>query len=170
MPTSCRSARRSSAGSLTRCPHTTISPLSIVSKRSMQRSAVLLPDPLRPITASTSPRSTVKSTPSSTFSLPKLLCTFLSETTGELVGSACILRMSCSLDDGAHRAAARLQPAADTRDRVAKGKVDHGDDRVDEEWLKERVVDDLSRAREFDETDHGGERRVLDDLHHEPYR
>ena len=55
MPTSCRSACRSSFGSLTRWPQTTISPLSIVSKRSMQRRAVLLPEPLRPMMTRTSP-------------------------------------------------------------------------------------------------------------------
>ena len=37
-----------------------ISPLSIVSRRSMQRSAVLLPEPLRPMMASTSPSFTSK--------------------------------------------------------------------------------------------------------------
>ena len=48
------------SGRSTRWPHTTISPLSIVSRRSMQRSAVLLPEPLRPMMAITSPRSTSK--------------------------------------------------------------------------------------------------------------
>ena len=48
----------------------------------MQRSAVLLPEPLRPMMARTSPRSTAKLTPSSTLRGPKLFCTSRSDTIG----------------------------------------------------------------------------------------
>ncbi len=76
MPTSSRSWRRFTAlRSLTVWPHAVISPPSITSNRSMQRSAVLLPEPLRPMIAVTSPRPTSNDTPSSTFSGPKLLRT-----------------------------------------------------------------------------------------------
>ena len=48
-------------------------PLSIFSSRSMQRSAVLLPEPLAPMIAIISPRATSNETPSSTWFEPKLL-------------------------------------------------------------------------------------------------
>ena len=66
-----------------RWPHTTISPLSIGSKPSMQRSAVLLPEPLRPMTARISPRSTSKRDAVEHLERPKLLCT-------------CVRRRRCS--------------------------------------------------------------------------
>src|SRR4029450_5062504 len=50
-------------------------PSSGGSSRLMQRNSVLLPLPLGPITQTTPPRSTDRSTPRSTCSLPKLLWT-----------------------------------------------------------------------------------------------
>ena len=48
----------------------------------MQRSAVLLPEPLRPMMTATWPRKTSNETPSSTLSAPKLFCTFFSRMIG----------------------------------------------------------------------------------------
>src|SRR5919112_1521386 len=169
MPTSWRSARRSSFGSLTRWPHTTISPLSIVSKRSMQRRAVLLPEPLRPMRTRTSPRLTSKLTPLSTLSAPKLLCTLERPTTAEGLSVLVILCMSRSLKFDAGRAASHFQSMAEARERIAEGEVDDGDDGVDQEWLEKGVVDDLPGPREFHQADHRGQRGVLDDLHHEAH-
>ena len=52
------------------CPSSSASPVSGSSRRQIQRSRVLLPLPLRPITASVSPRATAMSTPDSTGSEP----------------------------------------------------------------------------------------------------
>src|SRR4051812_25314054 len=169
MPTSWRSALRSSFGSLTRWPHTTISPLSMVSKRSMQRRAVLLPEPLRPMRTRTSPRLTSKLTPLSTLSAPKLLCTFERPTTDEAVSVLVILCMSGSLKFDASRAAPCFQSVTEARERIAEGEVDDGDDGVDQKGLEQGVVDDLARAREFHEADHRCQRGVLDDLNHEAH-
>ena len=51
----------------------------------MQRSRVDLPEPLGPITQTTSPRLTSRPTPRSTSSLPKRLCTPSSCSIGPLV-------------------------------------------------------------------------------------
>ena len=61
------------SGLSTRMPQTSIVPLSICSSRSMQRSAVLLPEPLAPMIAIISPRATSNETPSSTWFEPKRL-------------------------------------------------------------------------------------------------
>src|SRR4051812_14078821 len=165
MPTSWRSACRSTSGRSTRCPQTTISPPSTFSKRSMQRSAVLLPEPERPISASTSPRSTAKETPSSTLSGPKLFWTSRSDTIGSEEGVFCC--MSGWREVGPATPHPLFQFLAEQGEGIAHREIGDGDDGVDDERLEQRVVDDLARAHQFDEADDGGERGVLDDLHHE---
>jgi NADH:ubiquinone oxidoreductase subunit H len=54
-------------------PQTSMVPLSITSSRSMQRSAVLLPEPLAPMIAIISPLATSNETPFKTWFEPKLL-------------------------------------------------------------------------------------------------
>src|SRR3954467_913682 len=75
MPTSRRNCFRSTSGASTRMPQTSMRPLSMTSSRSRQRSAVLLPEPLAPISATISPGPTSKDTPRSTWFEPKLLWT-----------------------------------------------------------------------------------------------
>ena len=61
MPTSPRTRRMSTSGSSTCTPSTTTFPEAVVSSRLMQRISVLLPEPDGPLTATTSPRSMVRS-------------------------------------------------------------------------------------------------------------
>src|SRR6478736_8768248 len=147
MPTSRRSARRSSAASWTLWPQTRISPLSMVSSALIQRSAVDLPEPEAPITAITSLAPISKLTPFRTFTAPKLLCTLLRLTTADIEFP--------------------FKAAAPGRERVADGEVEGGDDDEHRERLKDRVVDKLAGLGELDEADNRGQRGVLDDLHEE---
>src|SRR5471030_2820869 len=158
MPTSRRSwARAALPGRPTSWPQTSIVPPWIVSRPAMQRSRVLLPEPLRPTMATVWPSATSKPTPSRTRSAPNSLVTSLIRTMAASV--------PLSADIGIP-----LERARGERQRVAQGEVDGADDDEDDEGLEGRIVDDLARAREFDEADHRGERRVLHDLHHETHR
>src|SRR5258705_8990154 len=111
----------------------------------MQRSAVLFPDPLAPITAIISPFFTSNDTPFSTWFEPNRLYTSPSLTIADI---ELVLH--------------RLAPA---RERIAQHEIESADQPEHEERLKDRVVDDLARARQFDEADHRCERRHLDHLH-----
>src|ERR1700738_4043373 len=158
MPTSRRScARAALPGRPTGWPHTSIVPAWMVSSPAMQRSSVLLPEPLRPTIATVWPRTTSKPTPSSTRSGPNSLTTSATRTTASLLPSAAGMGLP-------------LEMAAGQRQRVAQREIDGGDDAEDGERLEGRVVDDLARARELDEADHRRQRRVLHDLHHEAHR
>src|SRR5205085_1402345 len=156
MPTSRRScARAAPPGRPTAWPHTEMVPAWMASSPAMQRSSVLLPEPLRPTIATVWPRATSKPTPSSTRSAPNALTTISRRT----IASAAVESVP-DMD-------LPLERARGQRQRVAQREIDRGDDAEDDERLEGRVVDDLARAREFDETDHRGERGVLDDLDHE---
>src|SRR5471032_832616 len=150
MPTSRRNWCMSTFGSSTRMPHTSIVPRSMVSRRSIQRSAVLFPEPLAPITAIISPLATSSDTPLSTWFEPKLLYTSPSLTIADI-------------ELFLHR----LAPA---RERITQHEIEDPDQSEHEERLKNRVVDDLARASQFDETNHRSKRRHLDDLHQETHR
>src|SRR5580704_3312464 len=153
MPTSRRSwARAALPGRPTSWPHTSMRPPCTVSSPAMQRSKVLLPEPLRPTTATVWPRATSKPTPSSTRSGPKSFTTFSMRTMGS------------SADMGSP-----FQRAGGDRQRVAQHEIDSGDRGEDHKRLEGRVVDDLAGARQLDEADHRGKRGVLHDLHHEAY-
>src|SRR5579872_2673614 len=159
MPTSRRScARAALPGRPTSWPHTEMLPACTVSSPAMQRSSVLLPEPLRPTMAATWPRATSKPTPSSTRKGPNSFTTLLIWT---------IASLGAPLGASAAGMGSPFQGARRQRQRVAHREVDRGDDGEDDERLEGRVVDDLARARELDEADHRGERGVLDDLHHE---
>src|SRR5690349_9492131 len=125
MPISRRSVRRSSFGSSTRWPHTSIEPSWIVSSRLMQRSAVLLPEPDWPISATTSPALISKETPFSTSSAPKRLTTLVSLTATDIE--------------------LPLERAAPDRQRVADSEIEKRCDTEDQEGLEQGVVDDLRR-------------------------
>src|SRR5579871_102101 len=157
MPTSRRNwARAVLPGLPTSWPQISILPAWIVSSPAMQRSSVLLPDPLRPMMATVWPRATSRLTPSRTRNVPNSLTTLPTRTTTALVaGAACI--------------GSPFEETAGQRQRVAHGKIDRGHDAEDDEGLEGRVVDDLACARELDKADHRSQRRVLHDLHHEAH-
>ena len=74
--------RRPGASPVISLPSRKMRPSSGGSSRLMQRSSVDLPEPLGPITQTTSPRSTSRLTPRRTSSLPKRLWTFSSRSIG----------------------------------------------------------------------------------------
>src|SRR6185436_8241823 len=122
----------------------------------MQRSSVLLPDPLRPTMATVWPRATSRLTPSRTRNVPNSFTTPVTCTTVALVaGAACI--------------GSPFEETAGQRQRVAHRKIDGGHDTEDDEGLEGRVVDDLAGARKFDKSDDRSQRRILHDLDHEAY-
>src|SRR5258707_14199123 len=112
----------------------------------MQRSSVLLPDPERPMIATTSPFCTSSETPLSTSLGPKLFLTSWMltsdiEATLELLGGP--------------------------GQREAQAEIDHRDQRVDQEGAERRVVEHGAGLGQFDEPDDRGERGALDHLHRE---
>src|ERR1700754_138864 len=155
MPTSRRSwARAALPGRPTSWPHTVMPPACTVSRPAMQRSSVLLPEPLRPTMATVWPRVTSRLTPSSTRNGPNSLTTLSTLMTDSPVWSSAGMRPP-------------FQRAGGHRERVAQHEIDGGHGGEDHERLEGRVVDDLTGPRQLDEADHRGERGVLHDLHHE---
>ncbi|KAG1205763.1 hypothetical protein G6F35_011446 [Rhizopus arrhizus] len=63
-----------------------------------------------------------------------------------------------------------FQAAAPPRQGEAQAEVQRRDDHVGRKRLKRRVVDHLADVRHLGHPDDGRDRRVLDDLHHEPDR
>src|SRR3979409_1775662 len=57
-----------------------------------------------------------------------------------------------------------LEPPAPLRQREAERKVDGGDNEINGEGTEGGGRGELALAGQFDETDDGGERRVLDEL------
>src|SRR5882757_1180512 len=112
----------------------------------MQRSSVLLPEPLRPMMATTCPVSTLSDTPFRTSTGPKRLCTSSMTTAG----------MHCP-----------FKVAAETRKRKADQEIDRRHGREDLERPECRVVDQLAGARQLDESHHRHDRRVLHQLDQE---
>src|SRR4051794_19968363 len=146
MPTSRRRSRSPCALASSPCPATWMRPDWICSSPLMQRSRVDLPEPLRPMIATTSPDSTVRSMPFSTSTAPKRLWTPSTCTTG-------------------------MQPPFQTpcqqRDRPADDEVDGRHRAEDLEGLEGGVVDEVARPGELhhpDDRDDGG---VLHQLHQE---
>src|SRR6185369_2658942 len=145
MPTSRCRPFTSSCGDVTSCPQTRMRPSSIVSSRLMQRSAVLFPEPLRPMIATTEPARIWNDTPSSTTAVPKRLRTASTSTMGDIELA--------------------FEAAAPGRERIAQREVQRCDQHEDDERAERRVVDHLAGAHQLDEADRRGERGVLDDLH-----
>src|SRR6476469_9947744 len=128
MPTSWRNCARAALPGLpTSWPQTSILPAWIVSSPAMQRSSVLLPDPLRPTMATVWPRATSRLTPSRTRNVPNSLTTLETRTTVALVtGAACI--------------GSPFEETAGQRQRIAHGEIDCGHDTEDDEGFEGRVV------------------------------
>src|SRR5439155_3336630 len=112
----------------------------------MQRSRVLLPEPERPMMATTSPLAMSSETPFSTSFAPKLFLT------------------SRMLTSDIEAAFDFLRPP---RQWEAEAEIDQRDQRVDQERPEGRVVEHGAGLGQFDEADDRGERRALDDLHGE---
>src|SRR5882757_3664844 len=172
MPTSRRSSARLDLIALTSWPQITIRPPWVASSPFMQRSSVLLPDPLRPTMATSWPWRTSSDTPSRTFSGPKYFVTFWTLTTMSAA-------LACPLGSRARRPLATVlscdmqfpfENTARYRQRVADREIDRGDEQEDQKRLKRRIVDDLAGARQFDEADDRCQRGVLHHLDHEPNR
>src|SRR5579859_71436 len=115
----------------------------------MQRRSVDLPEPLRPMRATTWPRSTVSETPFRTSTEPKLLCT-----------------LSMSTTDMENPFEISAQP----RKRKADQEIDQGDDTENLERRERGVVDELPGARQLDEADDRDDGGVLHQLDEEAHR
>src|SRR3954466_6644384 len=132
MPTSLRRSRSPCALASSPCPATWMRPDWICSSPLMQRSSVDLPDPLRPMIATTSPGSTLRSMPLRTSTSPKRLWTPSTCTTGiELP----------------------FQAPGQQRDRPADREVDERHRPEHLEGLEGRVVDQVARAGELHHPD-----------------
>src|SRR5438874_3446943 len=110
----------------------------------MQRSNVLLPEPERPMMATTSPLVMSSETPFSTSFWPKLFLT------------------SRMLTSDIEAAFDFFRPPGQ---RETQAEIDQRDQRVDQERPKGRVVEHGAGLGQFDEADDRGKRRALDDLH-----
>src|SRR5260370_14824947 len=148
MPTCWRSLRKSVAGSFTMVPSKRTLPPWIGSSPFTQRSMVLLPEPERPMMAMISPGSTVSETPSSTVLWPYRLTTSFSSTSDMQPP---------------------FEPAAHLRQRKAEREVERGHGQVNGEGAEGGGGGELAFAGQFDEADHGGERRGLDQLRREAH-
>src|SRR5215469_6346840 len=130
MPISRRSARNPARERSTRVPSNRISPRSGTSRPLMQRSKVVLPEPLRPMMATTSPGSMVSVTSSSATCVPKRL---------EMPFSAKI-----GID-------APFKSLAEVGKRPAHDEIQRRHDRVHDHGLEGHIDDELPRASQFDE-------------------
>src|SRR5689334_16158862 len=130
MPTERRTSRRLDGWTFT--PAALTLPPSMVSRPLMQRSSVLLPEPERPMMATTSPSATSRSTPSSTVAGPKRLVSALISTIG---------------------IESLLQAARQQIERKAHREVQGADHAVHQDRLERDVVDVLRRMRELVESD-----------------
>src|SRR6185437_14780232 len=105
-------------------------PPSMVSRWSMQRSAVLLPEPEAPMIATTSPGLISSDMPRRTSLSPNLL------------------RTSCSLTIADIEFP--FHGPAPARERIAQAEVEEPNQRENQERLEQRVVDDLAGAGQLD--------------------
>src|SRR4030095_4516285 len=114
---------------------------------------VLLPEPLRPMMATTCPFSTLNDTPFRTSTWPYDLCTSCASTMGS----------ARDMEFPFHALGCRRQ-------REAKREVDDRDGNEHDEGLEGRVVDELGGARDLHTADDRSDRCVLHDLHREAHR
>src|SRR4051794_25522306 len=146
MPTWRRSSRRLVARPPTSMPSAVMLPDWYVSNPLIQRSRVLLPEPERPMMATTSPLAMSSETPFSTSLAPKLFLTS---------------RMLTS----------DIEPSFDflrpPRQREAQAEIDQRDQRVDQERSEGRIVEHGAGLGQLDEANDRGERGALDDLYGE---
>src|ERR1700710_2898916 len=125
-------------------PSISIEPSSMLSRPLSVRSSVLLPEPLRPMIATTWPDSTEKSMPFKTSFAPN-----------------CFLRF-CVSTSGIPFPFERARVAGK---RITNHEVDHGDKTVDHERPEGRVRNHRAGFREFSEADDRDQCRVLHGLH-----
>src|SRR5882757_4977727 len=124
-------------------PSNTIVPLSAVSRPLMQRSSVLLPEPLRPMIATTSPVSI-----SSEISL-RTLC------------PANALEMPFNAKRGID---APFEMLAEQRQRPADHEVKSGDHWIDDHRLEGDIRHKLAGSGQLDEADDRSDRCAFDQL------
>src|SRR3954471_6671813 len=115
----------------------------------MQRSRVLLPEPERPMMATTSPLAMSSETPFSTSFAPKLFLT------------------SRMLTSDIESALDFFRPPGQ---RETQAEIDQRDQRIDHEGTERRVVEHGAGFGQLDEADDRGQRRALDHLHGETDR
>ena len=132
----------------------------------MQRKSVLLPEPLLPMMAMTSPRLTSRSMPFSTSLSPKRLRSALTFTMGSGRRAA---------PSGRSQGGRRLRLLSSLRgsvgrDREAQREVHQRHAGVDGERLESRVGDHRAGLGQLDEADHRRQRRALDHLHEKAHR
>src|ERR1700721_1246861 len=132
MPTCRRSSRRFVFSPPTSMPWTRMPPNWKDSSPLIQRSSVLLPEPERPIIATTSPFSTSSETPLSTSSGPKHFRTS---------------RMLTSDIEPT------LEPFGAPGQWEAQAEIDQRDQGVDQKRPKRRVIEHCSGLGQFYETD-----------------
>src|SRR5471032_358041 len=130
-------------------PSISIDPSSILSSPFKVRSKVLLPEPLRPMIATTCPDSTEKSMPFRTWFAPNCFFKFWVSTSGIPFP---------------------FERARVTGKRITNHEIDHGDKTIDYERPECRVRDHRSGFGEFGEADDRDQRRVLHGLHAEADR
>src|SRR5260221_6867543 len=127
-------------------PSNSMTPLSGVSSTLMQRKSVLLPEPLAPMIATTSPASISSVTSCRTWCVPKAL---------EMPFNAKI-----GID-------APFEILREQRERPAEDEIERAHDRIDDHRLEGEICHQLAGAGELDEADERGDRRALDELHDE---
>src|SRR5688572_8740244 len=137
MPTCWRSSRIALASPWrSGWPSTDSAPSSKDSRPLMQRSSVLLPDPLLPMMAMTSPRATVRSMPLSTSLAPKRLRSDWMWTMGPTLSAAMV--------------ELPFHAPAPGRDRIAENEVHQRDAGVHGEGAEGGVGDHRAGLGEFD--------------------
>src|SRR6516165_6481008 len=144
-----RSSMRYPIGS----PSTVIVPRSYSSSRLMQRNKVVLPEPLGPITTTTSPGLTVSETSRNTSTAPKRLCRPATSS----IGCCCRVGASSMADDDAS-----FKVPAIKGEGIAYKKIDRR--RTDEDLKRrERPLDDLAAChRQLPQADDRYQRGCLD--------
>src|SRR5262245_16160627 len=130
-------------------PSSRISPASNCSSRSTQRSSVVLPEPLAPISDTTSPARTSRSTPCSTLWTPKLLVRSL------------MVRIGSKLS----QPVAPLEPRAAGCDEEIDSEIEPAGKSIELHRLEGTSDDLLGGQQKLADPDRRQERRRLDDFH-----
>src|SRR6267143_501594 len=134
-------------------PSMAIIPLSNSSSRLMQRSSVVLPEPLGPITTTTSPGVTASDTSRNTSTAPKRLCRAVISRIGRCCRAG---RSSMAEEDASFKV-----PAIEG-EGIADAEIDRRRTDKDLKW-RESPLDDLAaRHRQFPQADDRDQRGCLD--------
>src|SRR3954447_11539435 len=124
-------------------------PSSGTSSRLMQRSRVLLPDPLGPMITTTSPRAISRSMPASAARVPKRLRMPDNRKTGPSIGSSMATRGSA------------FEILDQDRARIAHQEVDQRSDQVDIHSAEGYGDAKLGGAHQLDDRDRRDQCRIL---------